>query len=286
MQLLPGHALTVENGQVACLSAIGTCTTRSTGAIRRAGSASGWRIAATDSIQRTSAIGRAGRRLHLGRHRFKPDRHPGWSRDAAAGSIGFHGKFTEFPGYDESRYAEAACRDRRHRAASRSKSRPPTSAINIGKVIYHLDSRSAGPGSFPQYMVSKLAAETRQSRARRPRRRRDLRRLCALSDRLSRAVAEGRDRRHIHERQFRRHAGIDHSASDGAAGIQAADPPAVLQGTVRSAGRALFPPDRPFCRHGRRSGLDRARSALACSSASRRSSIPNATCARKPISTR
>ena len=30
---------------------------------------------------------------------------------------------------------------------------------NLRKVIYHLDYPVAGPGSFPQYMVSKLAAE-------------------------------------------------------------------------------------------------------------------------------
>ena len=30
---------------------------------------------------------------------------------------------------------------------------------NISKVIYHLDTPVAGPGAFPQYMVSKLASK-------------------------------------------------------------------------------------------------------------------------------
>jgi asparagine synthase (glutamine-hydrolysing) len=30
---------------------------------------------------------------------------------------------------------------------------------NISKVIWHLDQPTAGPGSFPQYMVSKEAAK-------------------------------------------------------------------------------------------------------------------------------
>ena len=33
---------------------------------------------------------------------------------------------------------------------------------NIRKVIYHLDCPAAGPGSFPQYMVSRLAAQYRK----------------------------------------------------------------------------------------------------------------------------
>lgn len=78
--------------------------------------------------------------------------------NGGSGQLGFHGKFTQFPGYDESRYAEAAARrggvllhqiditasDFRH---------------HIRDVIRHLDFPVAGPGSFPQFMVSKLAAE-------------------------------------------------------------------------------------------------------------------------------
>jgi asparagine synthase (glutamine-hydrolysing) len=69
----------------------------------------------------------------------------------------FHGKFTCHPGYDESGFAELV--------AQRSDKRLHQVDItaddfldSIEKVIYHLDHPIAGPGSFPQYMVSKLAA--------------------------------------------------------------------------------------------------------------------------------
>ncbi len=78
-------------------------------------------------------------------------------REASSGKIGFHGKFTEFPGYDESAYAEAACRDsgiELHQIETTAED----FRNNISKVLYHLDTPVAGPGSFPQYMVSELAA--------------------------------------------------------------------------------------------------------------------------------
>jgi asparagine synthase (glutamine-hydrolysing) len=70
----------------------------------------------------------------------------------------FHGKFTEFPGYDESSYAELA-------AASAGGELHQIDITaqdfqdNIAKVIYHLDYPCAGPGSFPQFMVSQLASQ-------------------------------------------------------------------------------------------------------------------------------
>jgi asparagine synthase (glutamine-hydrolysing) len=69
----------------------------------------------------------------------------------------FHGRFTEYPGYDESRYAELVAAA----AGSRLHVADITAADfreHIGDVIYHLDFPVAGPGSFPQFMVSKLAA--------------------------------------------------------------------------------------------------------------------------------
>lgn len=78
-------------------------------------------------------------------------------REDASGKVGFHGKFTQFPGYDESPYAEAACRmggiDLHQIEITAGDFRD-----NIEKVIYHLDTPVAGPGSFPQFMVSELAA--------------------------------------------------------------------------------------------------------------------------------
>lgn len=70
----------------------------------------------------------------------------------------FHGKFLEYPGYDESMYAEAAAahaKGKLHQIAITSND----FADNFAKVIWHLDHPVAGPGSFPQYMVSKLASE-------------------------------------------------------------------------------------------------------------------------------
>ena len=80
------------------------------------------------------------------------------SRHDAGNREAFHGRFLQYPGYDESRYAEMAVEagggnlnvmDITHEDFSR----------HLSDVIYHLDYPVAGPGSFPQYMVSKLAAE-------------------------------------------------------------------------------------------------------------------------------
>ncbi|WP_298274377.1 asparagine synthase (glutamine-hydrolyzing) [uncultured Bradyrhizobium sp.] len=74
------------------------------------------------------------------------------SRDA------FHGRFLEFPGYDESGYAKTVTE-----MADMSLHMVDITAADfrnsIADVIYHLDFPVAGPGSFPQYMVSALAAK-------------------------------------------------------------------------------------------------------------------------------
>jgi len=72
--------------------------------------------------------------------------------------LGFHGKFLESPAYDESHYAEAAAAKAGitlHQVAITA----DDFRDSIFKVIYHLDHPVAGPGSFPQYIVSKLAAK-------------------------------------------------------------------------------------------------------------------------------
>lgn len=80
------------------------------------------------------------------------------SRELSAARIGFHGKFAGLEGYDESAYAEAVCReggiDLHQIEITSSDFRD-----SIEKVLYHLDTPVGGPGSFPQYMVSKLAAQ-------------------------------------------------------------------------------------------------------------------------------
>lgn len=70
----------------------------------------------------------------------------------------FHGRFLEYPGFDESAYARAAIAQ----ADMELHIADMTSADfreHIGDVIYHLDFPVAGPGSFPQYVVSALAAK-------------------------------------------------------------------------------------------------------------------------------
>lgn len=70
----------------------------------------------------------------------------------------FHGKFTAYPGYDESFYA--------HEVANQAGSvlhvadlTAADFADNIQKVIHHMDYPVAGPGAFAQYMISKVASE-------------------------------------------------------------------------------------------------------------------------------
>lgn len=69
----------------------------------------------------------------------------------------FHGRFLEDVAYDESAYAQ--------NAAEYSGSQLHICDItaqdfvqNFGNIIYHLDFPVAGPGVFPQYMVSEMAA--------------------------------------------------------------------------------------------------------------------------------
>jgi asparagine synthase (glutamine-hydrolysing) len=76
--------------------------------------------------------------------------------------LGFTGKFSAYgAAYDESRYARALA----------AWSGFPLKEVDIRasdfvehlrSVIYHLDCPVAGPGSFPQYMVSRLAARDRK----------------------------------------------------------------------------------------------------------------------------
>ena len=75
-----------------------------------------------------------------------------------ANNIFFHGRFTDYPGYDESAYAGYAA----EHAGGPLHTVDITADMfrdNISKVIYHLDHPVAGPGSFPQYEVSALAAK-------------------------------------------------------------------------------------------------------------------------------
>ena len=79
-------------------------------------------------------------------------------QNKSSSPLGFHGRFTEYPEYDESTYAQVA--------AKHGEGKLITVDItandfhrHINQIIYHLDFPVAGPGAFPQFMVSKLAAQ-------------------------------------------------------------------------------------------------------------------------------
>jgi asparagine synthase (glutamine-hydrolysing) len=77
------------------------------------------------------------------------------------GFTGFNGKFSFDQAYDESQYA----RDLAKQKGFELHETDITEADfvrSIEPVIYHLDYPVAGPGSFPQFMVSRLAARHRK----------------------------------------------------------------------------------------------------------------------------
>jgi len=70
----------------------------------------------------------------------------------------FNGRFLDSSDFDESQYAEALATEREMQLHIASITERDF-VDNFAKVIWHLDQPTAGPGSFPQYMVSKLAGE-------------------------------------------------------------------------------------------------------------------------------
>ena len=75
--------------------------------------------------------------------------------------VGFTGRFGSDTAYDESRYARDVAA-RRHFALHELDMTARDFVDHIARVIYHLDFPVAGPGSFPQYMVSGLARQHRK----------------------------------------------------------------------------------------------------------------------------
>lgn len=70
----------------------------------------------------------------------------------------FHGRFLEDKAYDESDYAQHVAK----MCDTQLHIRDITAqdfAANFKKIIYHLDFPVAGPGVFPQYMVSEMASQ-------------------------------------------------------------------------------------------------------------------------------
>jgi len=78
--------------------------------------------------------------------------------NSSASTLGFHGRFTEFSGYDESSYAQSAA-DYSGGVLHTIDIQAEDFRKHVMDVIYHLDFPVAGPGSFPQFMVSKLASK-------------------------------------------------------------------------------------------------------------------------------
>jgi asparagine synthase (glutamine-hydrolysing) len=70
----------------------------------------------------------------------------------------FHGRFLEYPGYDESQFARVAA-DAMGADLRIANMVATDFEQNIRKLMFHLDFPVAGPGSFPQFMVSELASK-------------------------------------------------------------------------------------------------------------------------------
>jgi len=70
----------------------------------------------------------------------------------------FHGRYLEFPGYDESGFAQAAADN--SNVELHIKDLDSSNVLShLRKVIYHLDYPVAGPGSLPQFLISAEAAQ-------------------------------------------------------------------------------------------------------------------------------
>ena len=76
---------------------------------------------------------------------------------ATAAMQAFTGKFSEDERYDESRYARALA-EWRGLELHEIDIDVDDFVANLGDVVYHLDFPVAGPGSFPQFMVSREAS--------------------------------------------------------------------------------------------------------------------------------
>jgi asparagine synthase (glutamine-hydrolysing) len=82
------------------------------------------------------------------------------ARHAGPGLAGFNGRFAE-PAYDESDYARELAGQAKL-DLHELEITPQDFVECIEDVVYHLDFPVAGPGSFPQFLVSERAARTRK----------------------------------------------------------------------------------------------------------------------------
>jgi asparagine synthase (glutamine-hydrolysing) len=79
------------------------------------------------------------------------------SGQSGRGLKAFHGRFADHKGFDESSYARSVV-DAKSGSLEVKDISAQDFVDNISRVIYHLDQPTAGPGSFPQFMVSELAS--------------------------------------------------------------------------------------------------------------------------------
>ena len=247
-ELLPGHFLRVGRGAVDAGPLLGGLLRRSTSTTPRSYFEEQIEALLRESVELhlrsdVPVVGLSQRRPRLERRRLAGQ------RPRADGPMhAFTGKFSEDERYDESRYARALAECARPRAARGRHRRRRLRRATSANVVYHLDFPVAGPGSFPQFMVSQAASRHVQGDPRRPGRRRDLRRLHALPGRVLRAVHQGRDRRDDARRQLRRHLRVDHPQPGRAAELQADAPGVLARRAVRGPRRPLLPPDQPHAR--------------------------------------
>ena len=83
------------------------------------------------------------------------------TRAGTDGFEGFTGKFSISRHYDESPYAEDVARQQKFDLYQTDIS-VDDFVEHLERVLYHLDYPVAGPGAFPQYMVSRLASTRRK----------------------------------------------------------------------------------------------------------------------------
>jgi asparagine synthase (glutamine-hydrolysing) len=83
------------------------------------------------------------------------------SRQRSSPLVGFTGKFSYGPDYDESHYARQLAQQCGFTLYEADVT-VHDFMENVRRVIYHLDYPVAGPGSFPQYMVARLASQHRK----------------------------------------------------------------------------------------------------------------------------
>ena len=234
-ELLPGHSLRRAQRRrrdAALLGGLLRARLRPHGA---ATSRSGSRELLDGLGRRAPAHRRAGRRLPQRRPRLEHRRGARGREQQAPTFHGFTGKFDDGAGYDESRYA----RDARRRTRGFDLHEVDITAddfVGHDRATSSTTSTTRWPGRARSRSTwsRELARAAPQGRARRPGRRRDLRRLRALPDRVLRAVHQGGDRRHDARRQLRRHLRVDHPEPRRAARLQAAAAGVLARRAVRA----------------------------------------------------